>query len=134
MGIINIISCIFAILFFALSDIVSLFSTFSEVTSWVIGFGLALIAGVTKIVGSIAGIFAIVGLMGAIGISIIIIAAIGAAVILNLSIGGPLKRWQERRQSEIESFKTAKGFDKVADFIGGAKKGAEAAGAGEEGK
>ena len=125
---------IFAILFFALSDIVSLFSTFTEATSWVIGFGLAVIAGVTNIIHSIAGIFAITAGIGAIGISIIIIAAVGAAVILNLGIGGPLRKWQHARQVKIDKFKAERGFGKVTSFIKGAKEGAETAGAGEKAK
>lgn len=125
---------IFAILFFALSDIVSLFSQFTEATSWVIGFGLALIAGVTKIVESIAGVFAITAGIGAVGISIIIIAAVVAAVVLNLGIGGPLKRWQQARQSEIDKFKAARGFGKVSSFVEGAKQITETAGKGEKGK
>ena len=125
---------IFAILFFALSDIVSLFSTFSESTAWVIGFGLAIIAGVTKIIDSIAGIFAVTAGIGAVGISIIVIAAVAAAVVLNLGISGPLKKWQQSRQVEIDKFKSEKGFAKVSSFIKGAKEGAEAAGAGQKGK
>ena len=118
---------IFMILFFAMSDIVALFSTFTETTSWVIGGGLAVIAGVTNIVEYIAGVFAITAGIGAVGISIIIITAVFAAVVLNLGIRGPLKSWQNARQIEIDRFKAEKGFSKVSDFIRGAKSGAEAA-------
>ncbi len=123
---------IFAILFFALSDIVSLFSTFSETTSWVIGFGLAIIAGVTGAVRGIAGIFAVTAVFGAVGIAIMIIAAIGAAVILNTFIGGPLKRWQSARQTQIDQFKAARGFAKVGSFVEGAKQITDKAGKGEK--
>ena len=67
---------IFVILFFAFSDIVTLFSTFTETTSWVIGFGLTLIVSVTKMLAYIAGIFALTAGIGAVGIAIIIGAAI----------------------------------------------------------
>lgn len=123
---------IFMILFFALSDIVALFSTFNETTSWVIGFGLAIIAGVTKMVNWIAGVFAVTAGIGAIGIGIIVCAAVFAAVVLNLGIGGPLRKWRRARQKEISEFKAEKGFGKVTSFIKGAKEGAEAAQAGEK--
>ncbi len=123
---------IFAILFFALSDIVSLFSTFSETTSWVIGFGLAVIAGVTGAVSAIAGIFAVTAVFGAVGIAIMIIAAIAAAVILNTFISGPLKRWQSARQTQIDQFKAARGFAKVGSFVEGAKQITDKAGKGEK--
>jgi len=123
---------IFMILFFALADIVSLFSTFNETTAWIIGFGLAIIAGVTNIIELVAGIFAITAGIGAIGIGIIIATAVFSAVILNLSIGGPLKKWRRARQKEINEFKAESGFGKVTSFIKGAKEGAEAAQAGEK--
>ena len=118
---------IFMILFFAISDIVALFSTFQETTSWVIGGGLAVIAGVTNVVEYIAGIFAVTAGVGAVGIAIIIGTAIFAAVVLNFGIRGPLQKWQKSRQREIDAFKAEKGFDKVTSFIKGAKSGAEAA-------
>ncbi len=125
---------IFMILFFALADIVSLFSTFNETTSWVIGFGLAIIAGVTKMVNWIAGVFAVTAGIGAIGIGIIVCAAVFAAVVLNLGIGGPLKKWRRARQKEINKFKAESGFDQVASFIKGSKTGTQAAQEGQRGK
>jgi len=118
---------IFMILFFAFADIVALFSTFNETTSWVIGFGLAIIAGVTKMISYIAGIFAITAGIGAIGIAIIICTAVFAAVVLNLGIRGPLQRWQNARQIEINKFKAETGFGQVSSFIRGAREGARAA-------
>jgi len=123
---------IFVIILFAMQDILNLFSTFSETTSFVIGLGLALVAGVTGLIDKVAQIFAITAGVGAIGIALIIFGAIASAVILNLGIGGPLKRWRTARDSEIESFKTTRGFSKVADFVGGAKQVAGAASAGEK--
>lgn len=122
---------IFIILFFAFSDIVNLFSTFTETTSWVIGFGLAIIAGVTKTISWIAGIFAITAGIGAVGIAIIVCTAVFAAVVLHLGVRGPLQRWQKARQIEIDAFKSQSGFGKVTEFIRGAKSGAEAAARGE---
>jgi len=122
---------IFMILFFAISDIVMLFSTFTETTSWVIGGGLAVIAGVTKMVEYLVGLFAVTAGIGAVGIVIIVATAVFAAVVLNLGIRGPLQRWQKARQREIDAFKAEKGFDKVSSFITGAKSGAEAAASGE---
>jgi hypothetical protein len=125
---------VFVILFFALSDIVTLFSTFSETTAWVIGFGLAVIAGVSGGIEIITGIFKFGATVGAVGIAIMVITAVVVAVLLNLGIGGPLKKWRQARQTEIEHFKTARGFGKLVDFVKGGKEVAEAAGEGESGK
>src|SRR3989344_8122397 len=84
---------IFMILFFALSDIVSMFSSFSETTSWIIGLGLALIAGVTRVITAIAGMMGLTAGIGALGIMIIVVASIAAAVALNLGLGGAIRRW-----------------------------------------
>jgi hypothetical protein len=118
---------VFAILFFALSDIVTLFGKFNETTSWVIGFGLAVIAGVSGGIEIIAGIFKFTATVGAVGIALMVIGAILAAVVLNLGIGGPLKKWRNARQKDIDSFRTSKGFDKVGYFIEGAGQVADAA-------
>ena len=125
---------IFMILFFAFSDIVSLFSTFNDVTSWVIGFGLAVIAGVTNVIQFIAGVFSITAGIGAVGIALIIISGVFAVVILNLGIRGPLKKWQRARQKDIDSFKAERGFAKVVDFVKGSKTVSEGAAEGEKGK
>ena len=60
-----------------------------------------------------------------------ILAAIFAAVVLNLGVRGPLKKWQQKRQKDIDKFKAEKGFAKVSSFIKGAKEGTEAASGGE---
>jgi hypothetical protein len=78
---------IFIIMLFALAEILEVMSLFSSATAWVIAFGLAIIAGVTKIVAYIAGVFAITSGIGAIGIAIIIIMAIVSAVIMSFIIG-----------------------------------------------
>ncbi len=112
---------IFFILFFALSDIISMFSTFSEATSWVIGFGLAVVAGVTKFIPWIVNIMGFTAGLGAVGIALIVGGAIFAAVTLNLGIT-PLFKWRMTRQNEIEAMKSEKGTSKVTSAIKGLKK------------
>jgi hypothetical protein len=111
---------IFLILMFALADIIKMFSTFSEPTSWVIGFCLAIVAGVTKFIDWIVVIMGVTAGIGAIGIFLIIAAAIFAAVTLNWGIT-PLFKWRMRRQSEIESMKAEKGTSRVTSAISGMK-------------
>ena len=112
---------IFAILFFAFSDIINAFSSFSESTSWMIGLGLAIVAGVTKIITYIASAFALTSGIGAIGIILIVLGTIIAAVVLNLGIGGPFRRWRMKRQIEIEEHKSQKGASRVTSAIEGLK-------------
>jgi hypothetical protein len=75
---------VFLILLFALGDIISQFTAFSDSTSWIIAIGLAVIAGVTNIVSAIVIWFGITAGVGALGIGVIIIGAIITAVVLNL--------------------------------------------------
>ncbi len=112
---------IFLILSFTFSEIVSLFSTFSETTSWVIGFGLAIIAGVTKIIPYLAGFFGLTAGVGAVGIIIIILASIFAAVVFNIGLGKTLRKWRWDRQAEIDAVKTSQGAKKASDAIRGLK-------------
>ncbi|MAG37821.1 hypothetical protein CMI45_00330 [Candidatus Pacearchaeota archaeon] len=113
---------VFAIIMFAVADIVTVFSSFSEGTSWVIGAGFALIAGVTNILPWVAGLFATGAAIGAFGIVIIVIAAFVAAVSLNVGVGRTLRKWRLTRQIEIESMKSGKGAASVASAIRGFKK------------
>lgn len=119
---------IFVIIFFAMSDIIALFSTFSETTSWVIGFGLAVIAGVTNVIGYIAGIMGIAAGIGAIGILLIIIGAVASAVTLNLGIGGAVRRWRLMRDADVRAFKAEAGGVEVAGTIRALKKTGKAYG------
>jgi hypothetical protein len=123
---------IFMIIFFAMSEIVAGFSSFSETVSWVIGFGMALIAGASKMIGLLAAAMGLTAGIGAIGIMIIILAAIGAAVILNLGIGGSMRTWRMKRQVDIKKHKVAQGFETAAAGVRGAKTLAEAGAEGEE--
>jgi len=112
---------VFAILFFALSDIIHGFSAFSEMVSYIIGFGLALILGATGAVGLIGGIFGVTAGIGALGIAIIVLASVFAAVVLHLGVGKSLQKWRLNRQMQIEVHKAMKGSSKAADAIRGLK-------------
>ena len=112
---------IFAIIFFGVSEIIMLFSTFTTATSYLIGFGLALIAGVTKGINAIAGIFTVAAGLGALGIALIILGALASAVTLNLGIGGWIRRWRMERQMEIEAMKSDEGTGRVTSAIKGLK-------------
>jgi hypothetical protein len=78
---------IFVIILFGLADIIMVFSTFSDATAWVIAFGLAIIAGVTKGIYAVAGIFSLTSGIGALGIAIIILMTLICAVLMNFFIG-----------------------------------------------
>lgn len=108
---------IFMIIFFAISDILEMFSTFSTTTAWIIGFALALIAGVSKVYLSIAGFLGVAAGIGAFGIVIIIIGSVVAAVTMNVGVGSTLRKWRMERQAEIEGMKAYKGGRKVSDAI-----------------
>ena len=112
---------IFVIIFFGLGELVSMFSTFSEATSFIIAFGLAIIAGVTKVISVIASYAALTAGIGAIGILLIIVGAIAAAITLNLGVGGAVRRWRMRRQVEIEAMKSEKGTGRVTSALKGLK-------------
>jgi len=118
---------VFMILFIAITDMVLGFSSFGEMTAWVIGFGLALVAGATKMIGVIAGIFGVAAGFGALGVGIIVVAAILAAVVLNLGVGGPLKKWRTGRQIDIDTFNAERGFAKISSFMAGAADAADVA-------
>jgi len=118
---------VFFIIFFALSEIIMGFSSFSDITAYIIGFGLALIAGVTKTIKLAAAALGLGAGVGAIGIVIIVISSIFAAVVLNLGVGAKLQEWRTRRQQAINEFKTEAGFAEAASGIKGAKDIARAA-------
>ena len=103
---------IFFILAFALQDLVGMFSTFNETTSWVIGFGLAIIASVTKIVEALVIWFGFTAGIGAIGIGLIIISAIVVGVLVNVGFGADAVR-------AIRSAKTTKEMGETASKIKG---------------
>ena len=91
---------VFLILFFAFADIINMFSTFNEVTAWVIAFGLAIIAGVTKMINLIIVWLGLTAGIGAFGIGFIIISAIFTAVMVNLFIGRNVREAMSKAKSE----------------------------------
>ena len=109
---------VFFILLFALGDIINQFSSFNEGISWIIAIGLALIAGVTKMVSIIVGWFGITAGIGAFGIGVIVIGAILTAVALNLILqwSGVKNAFEERADAEEVGEAAAtmkKGFGKL---------------------
>jgi len=113
---------IFLIMFVAISDILQMFSTFSEGVSWIIGFAIAGIAGVGGAVTVVSQIFGVAAGISAAGIALIIFGSLAAAVTLNLGIGGRMRQWRSERQAEVEGMKSEKGASKVANAIKGLKK------------
>jgi len=113
---------IFVILWVAISDILSTFSTFKATISWIIGFALAVVAGMTHTIAGIAQIMGLTAGIGAIGTALIVLGTFISAVTLNLGIGSYVRRWRMERQAEIEAFKTETGTAKVSEAIKGLKK------------
>lgn len=83
---------VFFILFFAFADIINMFSTFGETTSWVIAGGLAIIAGVTKMINVIIVWLGLTAGIGALGIGFIILSAVFTAVVVNFFIGKNIRK------------------------------------------
>lgn len=110
---------VFIIILFGLGELIMGFSSFSEGTSLIIGFGLAIIAGATKTISILAGIFGIAAGIGGLGIGIIIITAILSAVVLNVGVGGPLRKWRAERQKDISSTYASTGSSKLRNAIRG---------------
>ncbi len=108
---------IFFILFFALGDILRLFTTFNEVTSYVIAAGLGVVAGVTGVIRGISLIFGITAGIGAVGIMIIILAGIVVAVLVNIGLGTRLQAWAQERRINIEGMKAKAGAGRVKDAL-----------------
>jgi hypothetical protein len=99
---------LFIMLFFAFSDIFSIFTAFSRTTAYILGFGLALITAMTRLIFLAAvWLFGITGGLGALGVAIILITALVAAVGVHLA-STKLVRWATRRQIAIEAIKAAK--------------------------
>jgi len=103
---------IFIMIFFAASDIFAMFSTFSSLTSWVLGFGLAIIASATGWISTFSmWAFGAAAAFGAGAIVAIIILTFVAAFAVHLGIGG-FAAWAYRRQAGIKAAKG--GADVVA--------------------
>ncbi len=97
---------IFVIILVASADILSTFTTFSDLTSWVIGFGLALITSVTGVTEALAlTLFSAVAAWGAIAISLVIASGFAAAIVVHLAIGEGLAKWVMRRKIMMKAAK-----------------------------
>jgi hypothetical protein len=111
---------LFIMLFFAFSDIFSIFTAFSRRTAYILGFGLALITAMTRAIFLLAiWIFGITGGLGTLAVAIILITAFLAAVFVHF---GSLKlmKWVAKRQIAIkaikEAQKPAEGWQKLEQF------------------
>ncbi|MBI5148462.1 hypothetical protein HZA33_02165 [Candidatus Pacearchaeota archaeon] len=92
-----VIMAVWLIIFVAVSDMVSLFATFSSTVSWLIGFGLAVIAANTGFISGLAlWAFGAAAALGAIATLVVIVSALLVAVIVHLGLGR-FKPWLERR-------------------------------------
>jgi hypothetical protein len=105
---------IFFMLFFAFSDIISNFTAFSKTTSYILGFGLAVIAALTKGVLFLAHyVFGITAALGTISVAIVIITAFVVVVFIHVALWPIQKKAIERRQRRqvrktVETMKKAK--------------------------
>lgn len=115
-----IVLAILFIMLFAFSDILKMFSTFSEATSWVIAVALTFIMsalGITKVIISALGITAAAGLYI---VLIMIMTAFIAALIINLGFGQQLQEWALRRkaaQDALKAGKSAADIKTAVDFL-----------------
>ncbi len=118
---------VFLILFFAFADIINMFSTFGETTSWVIAFGLAIIAGVTKMLNAIIVWLGLTAGIGALGIGFIILSAVFTAVVVNLVLGKNLRKSMKDAKTEAEIDKAAQTMHKGFGLFKSASKEVESA-------
>jgi hypothetical protein len=104
---------LFIMLFFAFSDIFSIFTTFSRRTAYILGFGLALITAMTRAIFLLAiWIFGITGGLGTLAVAIILITAFLAAVFVHF---GSLKlmKWVLKRKVGIQAIKEAEPVERA---------------------
>ena len=109
---------IFFMLFFAFYDIIYSFTGFTKTTSYILGFGLAVIAALTKGVLAISRFFfSITAAFGAVSVAIIIIIAFIISIILHI---GPLRKIREiKEKKEFEGrIKRMKGGGKLLEEMG----------------
>jgi len=94
---------IFVIVFVAAADIVSTFSTFSAMTSWIIGFALAIITSATGLLSQLSlVVFSFVAGVGVIAIAGVIISAFVVAFAVHFGISG-LSGWLKARKTMMEA-------------------------------
>jgi len=99
---------IFIMLFFAFSDIFKLFTVFSTTTAYILGFGLALITAMVRVIFWLSvWIFSVAGGLGALSIALVMISAFVVFFIVHWITGGPLLKWAFKRQVTIRAIKEA---------------------------
>jgi hypothetical protein len=118
--------CVFLIMLFAMADILTVFSTFSEGTAWAISIALGIIGVMTGTVNKmIIYIFGGAAAFGALGIAIIIVWAVIIAVIMNIMVG--LSGIKAMRQAKIDQSEVNKVASNLRKGYGVFKAGAEIA-------
>jgi len=117
---------ILIMLFFAFSDIFNLFTGFSTRTSYILGFGLAMIAAMTRaVLWFSVWIFGKLAMFGVFSILIVLGAAFVAFTILHLLTGGKaqgIMRWAVKRRIASKALKEAgepaEAWKKLEEFAG----------------
>lgn len=115
-----IVFVIFIMFFFAFSDIIYSFTAFSKTTSYILGFGLAVIAALTKGVFYIAWfVMSGVAALGAFSVALVIILAFLMVIALHLS----LFKFLRKKKSEKEIIEYASKIRRGAKFLEEVEKG-----------
>lgn len=99
----------FIIIMFTFAEVIAMFTSFSETTSWVIGLCFAVIAAITGVYTWLATVMGFLVGVSALGVAILLLGGIAAAVTLNLGVGGAVRRWRFERQQEINMYKSHEG-------------------------
>jgi len=117
---VTVLVVIFVMIFFAFSDMIDGLTAFSKTTSYILGFGLAVIAALTKGILELSRwAFAITAGLGTIGVAIIILSAFVATILIHLGVGsveGWLKRRKTLAQAGYYAAKTAAGAKIFAEM------------------
>ncbi|MEM2932782.1 MAG: hypothetical protein QW622_01035 [Candidatus Pacearchaeota archaeon] len=109
---VTILVVIFFMLFFAFSDIIEAFTMFRKSTSYILGFGLAVIAALTKGILKLAHyIFGITAGLGALAVAIVIVTAFFAIVVIHLGMS-QFAGWLAKRKYMMEAHR--KGAEALA--------------------
>jgi hypothetical protein len=114
---------IFFMLFFAFSDIIYSFTTFKKTTAYILGFGLAVIAALTKGVLWLSRFFfGITAALGALAVAVIIVIAFVIAILMHWWILGWVRG--KIREKEVEEYaaKVKRGMKLAALIEEGAEK------------
>lgn len=113
-----VVMAVWMIIFVALSDLVAVFTAFSTFVSWIIGFGLAVIAANTGVISGMAlWAFGFVAVAAAWATVLIILSALIAAVVVHTGFN-KFKTWIENRNTLMKSSIAAarvKGFIDIAE-------------------